>query len=139
MQLRLLFSRWTKLSSLLLMGGAMAWAAKLGVIISTNGRIIDTGAASILMTTGTLMLLVGSTGIGTYLCFNRAVWLRTIAILLSPVFVFGSILFLAKVTGPLFQNSSLWYAQQEGAIGVVAVVYMIVGFLLFKRYKPVIQ
>jgi hypothetical protein len=34
------------LASLLTISGRLAWRAKLAVIVTTNGRIIDTGAAA---------------------------------------------------------------------------------------------
>ena len=137
MQLKSLLSKWTQIAGLLLMGGALAWALKLGVIISTNGRIIDTGAAALFMKLGLIQFLVGSTGIGNYISQQRAAWVRTIAILLSPVIVFGSILLIGMAIGPLFQNSSVWYAPQEAPIGAAVIVYLAVGFLLYRSYKTV--
>ena len=137
MQPKLTFSRWIQIAGLFLIGGALAWTIKLGVIISTNGRIIDTGAAAFLMKTGLLMLFVGSTGIGARLSLNRPILLRTIAIILSPVVVFGSFLLFAMVTGPLFKNSKVWYAQQEAPIALAVVVYLAVGYLLYRSYKSV--
>jgi hypothetical protein len=139
MQLRSLFSKWTQVAGLLLMGGALAWTAKLCVIISTNGRIIDTGAAAFLMTTGLVMLAVGSTGIGTRLSLNRNVLLRIIAIILSPLVVFGSFLLFGMIIVPLFKNSSVWYAQQEAPIAIAVVLSFALGYVLYRSYKPVIQ
>jgi len=135
MQLKLLFSRWAQVAGLLLIGGTLAWAIKLAVIISTNGRIITTGAAALFMSIGIVLLLLGSTGIGYYLTRNRSVWVRAIAMLLSPALVFGSFILIGMVTTPLFENSSVWYAQQEAPIGVGAIVYMAVGYLLYRSGK----
>ena len=137
MQVKLLFSKWTRIAGLLLIGGALAWTIKLGVIISTNGKIIDTGAAALFMKIGLFFLAVGSTGIGNRLSHKQAVLLRIIAILLSPVVVFGSCLLFGMLTSPLFSNSSVWYAQQEAPIAFAAIVYLAVGFLLFRNYQPV--
>jgi hypothetical protein len=139
MQSKTLFSKWTQIASLLLIGGALAWALKLGVIISTNGRIIDTGAAALLMKIGLVMLVFGSTGIGSRLSADRKLWLRTIAIIVSPVVVFGLFLLFARLLGPLFKYSSLWYAQQEAPIALAVVFYMTIGYFLYKSYKPVLQ
>ena len=139
MQLRLLFSKWTQIAGLLLMAGALAWALKLGVIISTNGQIIDTGAAALLMKIGLFSLFVGSTGIGNRLSHSWPAALRVVAIVISPLLVFGSIFLLGMLTGPLFRNSSVWYAQQEAGIGVAAIVYLTAGFFLYRSYKSVPQ
>ena len=137
MQLKSLFSRWTQVAGLLLMGGALAWAIKLAVIISTNGRIIDTGAAALFMKIGLLLFAIGSTGIGNRISLNRNIFLRTIAILLSPVVVFGSFLLFGMISGPLAKNIEVWYAQQEAGIAVAAVAYIAIGYLLYKSWRPV--
>ena len=110
---------------------AIVWPVK------KNGKIIDTGAAALFMKIGLFFLAVGSTGIGNRLSHKQAVLLRIIAILLSPVVVFGSCLLFGMLTSPLFSNSSVWYAQQEAPIAFAAIVYLAVGFLLFRNYQPV--
>jgi hypothetical protein len=135
MQLKSVFSRWTQVAGVLLMGGALAWTIKLCIIIATNGRIINTGAAALLMKTGIVLLLVGSTGIGYRLSRNKALWLRIVSILLSPVVVFGSLLLLAIFFVPLFQHIDLWYAQEEAPIAIAVVVCMPIGYILKKSHK----
>ncbi len=135
MSLKLLFSKWTQIAGVLLMGGALAWTIKLGVIISTNGRIIDTGAAAMLMKIGLVMLLVGSTGIGSGLRMKSKPALRIITILLAPVVVIGLLFLLGAIIIPLLKDSSVWYAQQEAPIAIAVVVYMTIGYLLYKSRK----
>lgn len=137
MKLKLLFSNWTQIAGLLLIGGALAWTIKLGVIIATNGRIIDSGAAAFFMKIGILLLIIGSTGIGSRFSLHRALLLRTMAILLSPLVAFGSVFLIGLIICPLFENSSIWYAQQEAPIAIAVVVYFLVGYLLYRTYKPV--
>jgi hypothetical protein len=137
MQLKQLFSPWTRTAGLLLIGGALAWTIKLGVIISTNGRIIDTGASAISMNIGLLLLAVGSTGIGDRVSLTRATFLRITAILLSPALIFGSFFLFGMLTNPFFRNSSVWYAQQEAPIALAVVVYLVVGLFLYRSDKPV--
>ena len=135
MQLKSLFSRWTQVAGILLIGGALAWTIKLCIIIATNGRIIDTGAAALLMKIGIVLLLIGSTGIGHRLSRNRALWLRIISIILSPVVLFGALFLLGSFIVPLFQHIDLWYAQEEAPIAIAVVICMPVGYLLYKSYK----
>jgi hypothetical protein len=137
MQLKSLFSQWTRVAGLLLMGGALAWTIKLCIIIATNGRIINTGAAALLMKVGIVLLLVGSTGIGNRLSRNRKLWLRIISIMLSPVVVFGSLMLIGTLIVPSFQHIDLWYAQQEAPIALAVVVCMPIGYILYKSYKSV--
>jgi hypothetical protein len=137
MQLKSLFSKWTQVAGLLLMGGALAWTIKLCIIIATNGRIINTGAAALLMKVGIVLLLVGSTGIGNRLSRNRKLWFRIVAIILSPVVVFGSLILIGTFIVPLFQHIDLWYAQQEAPIALAVVICMPIRYILYKSYKSV--
>ena len=130
--LKVFFSSWTQVAGVLLMSGALAWALKLTVIISTNGRIIDTGAAALFMKIGLLTLVVGSTGIGNYLSNNKAILWRALAILLSPVVVFGSFLLIGTLLAPLFQHTGIWYAPQEAPIAAIVLIYAVIGYLLFR-------
>ena len=137
MQLKSFFSQWTKVAALLLIGGAVAWIIKLGVIVSTNGAVIDTGAAALFMKIGLVLLLIGSTGIGNRLSKNRQPFLRIIAIVLSPVILIGLIFLFGFIMGPLFKNTSIWYAEQEAPILIAVMVSLVVGSLLLKSYKQV--
>ena len=143
MQLKTIFSKWTQIAGLLLIGGAIAWTIKLSVIIATNGQVIDTGAAALFMKVGLLMLGIGSTGIGYRLSLHRSLLLRTAAIMLSPVVMFATFLLFAKLISPLLStvlnSSDVWYAQQEAPIVLAVVFYLSIGYLLFRSYKPVSQ
>lgn len=136
MELKTISSKWTQVAGLLLIGGAVAWILKLGVIIFTNGRIIDTGAAALLMKIGLLLLIVGSTGIGNYFCQNRTYLLRILAIIISPIVVFGSFLLFAMITTPLLENitvwNAMWYAQEETPIALAVIYYLTIGGILYR-------
>jgi hypothetical protein len=138
MQKRLLFQKWTKTAGLLLMGGALAWAIKLSVIISTNGRIIDTGAAALFMKIGLVLLLIGSTGIGSWLSYHRTLLLRIIAIVISPALLFGILLLFGTFVSPLAKTIDVWYAQQEAPIALAVILCLAIGFLLYKSYLPLL-
>ena len=58
--------------------------------------------------------------------------------MVSPVIVFGSLVLIGITVGPLFQNSSVWYASQEAPIGVSVIVYLAIGYLLYRNSKTVI-
>ena len=137
MHFKSFFSNWTQVAGLLLMGGALAWTIKLCIIIATNGRIIDTGAAALLMKIGIVLLVVGSTGIGNRLSRNRALWVRIISIVFSPIIVFGTLMLIGTFIVPLFRHVDLWYAQQEAPIALAVVFCMPLGYILYKSYKSV--
>jgi hypothetical protein len=132
-KLKLILSNWTQIAGLILISGAVAWAIKLIIIISTNGRIINTGAAAFFMTAGLLMLILGSTGIGLRLSRGRHVFLQGLAVVLSPALMFGSFILFSTITNPLLTGSSIGYAQEEAPIGLAVIVYLIVGYFLIKK------
>ncbi|WP_205504608.1 hypothetical protein [Rufibacter psychrotolerans] len=137
MKARLANQDWTQVAGVLLLAGAMAWALKLAVIISTDGRVITTGAAAFLMKVGLVLLAVGSTGIGHRVSLQRAVVVRVLALLLSPAVGFGLFLLFAKVATPILVNPLLaghdiWYAQQEAPIALAVLFYLTLGLLLLK-------
>jgi hypothetical protein len=136
MELKRIFANWTAIASVILIGGSLAWAIKLTVIISTNGRIIDTGAAALLMKIGILLLLIGSTSLGSGISTNRSLFLRVVSFLLSPVFLFGTCFLLTTALNPLVKDSSVWYAAQELPIAVVVVVCLPLGVFLYNRFRP---
>jgi hypothetical protein len=137
-KLKLIFSQWIQIAGLMLIIGALAWTIKLIIIISTDGRIIDTGAAAFFMKVGLLMLIPGSTGIGLRLTVKRNIFLRVIAIILSPALMFGSFILFSAITNPLFNGSSIPYAQEEAPIGLAVIVYLIVGYILVNSKKTIL-
>lgn len=137
MNIKSLFSNWTRVAAILLIGGALAWTIKLGVIIATDGRIITTGAASFFMKVGLIMLFVGSTGLGNRLSQNHTILIRTVAILLSPAIIIGLSLVLVTIINPIFENSQVWYAQQEAPIGVVAILGFVIGSFLYRSDQKI--
>jgi hypothetical protein len=135
MQLKLLFQNWTRIAATLLLAGALAWTAKLSVIIATNGKVITSGAAALFMQIGIVLLLIGSTGFGTWLAAKRQTFLRILAIVLSPAFLVASVYLLSSFVVPLFQNSAVWYAQQEVPIALAVIVSGTLGIFLHKRNR----
>lgn len=128
-----LFAQWNRVAGYLLIAGALAWMFKLVVIVSTNGRIIDSGPAAILMTAGLILLFVGSTGIGFYIARTRGVVIRIVSILLSPALLFGSFLLMGMLSEPLFRDSIFWYAPQEAPIGLAVLLSLAVGLRLSRN------
>ena len=139
MQPKLFFANWTQLAAVLLISGAIAWIIKLSVIVSTNGQVIDTGAAALFMKIGIILLAVGSTAIGSRLSANKATWLRVVAIVLSPVLLFAAFFAVGFIATPLFKNISLWYAQQEAPIAIAVVVSLLIGIALYRNYQPAVR
>src|SRR5690606_1910718 len=59
--------------------GAVAWLAKVGVIVATDGRVTDDGVAGLLFGIGGALLLAGAVGLGVELTRERPAMVRTAA------------------------------------------------------------
>jgi hypothetical protein len=56
--------RWLMLAAVLMINGRLAWLAKLAVIVATDRRISDTGAADAFYLLGWALLALEATGFG---------------------------------------------------------------------------
>jgi len=133
------FAQWNRVAGYLLIAGALAWMFKLVVIVSTNGRIINTGPAAVLMTAGLILLFVGSTGIGFQFARTRGIFVRIVSILVSPALLFGSFILCGMMSEPLFRDSVFWYAPQEAPIGIAVLLSLAVGLFLSKKRVEMVR
>lgn len=134
-----IFAQWNRVAGYLLIAGALAWMFKLIVIVSTNGRIIDTGPAAILMTAGLILLFIGSTGIGFSIARTRGIVIRIVSILISPALLFGSFLLMGTISEPLFRDSIFWYAPQEAPIALAVLLSLAVGLRLSRNRAEMVS
>ena len=134
-----IFAQWNRVAGYLLIAGALAWMFKLVVIVSTNGRIINTGPAAVLMTAGLILLFIGSTGIGFSLARTRGMVIRAVSILLSPALLFGAFIFMGMISEPLFRDSVFWYAPEEAPIGLAVLLSLAVGLRLSRSREQMVK
>jgi len=73
--------KWPIYASALLMAGGLSWLVKIGVIVATDGRIMTTGPAALLMSTGLVLLPLGAAGVGAWLARRTHLVLRVLATL----------------------------------------------------------
>jgi hypothetical protein len=110
---------------------------KLWVIITTDGRVVATGAAGAFFDFGFYSLMVGSTGVGLRLAMNLENTLRVTLAVVSP-FVFGvlfaifsAIGYALVAIGRVIAGDTLpSYLLEEGGIFVSAVVGFVAGIWL---------
>lgn len=81
--------------------GALAWLAKVGVIVATDGRITDEGPAALLFGIGGLLLLVGIAAMAVHLTRRQPVWVRAIAAIGGAGALAVSVIGLTIVAGAL--------------------------------------
>ncbi len=110
---------------------------KLWVIVSTDGRVVATGAAGAFFDLGFYSLLVGSTGLGVRLTRNQEPALRGVAAVGSPVvFILSFALFsgigyaILAVGGAFAGISPPSYLLEEAGIFISAVVWLAIGLAL---------
>ena len=131
-------SRWLiATAGLVLVVGAMAWLAKIGVIIATDGRVTHTGAAGSSFTIGLWLLAVGAAGLGLRLARNLDLALRVMFTVGFPFvfvfsfFVFSAIGYVIVAGARLIVGDALpRYMLGEAGILISAVVWMVIGAVL---------
>jgi hypothetical protein len=132
-------ARWTHIAGRFAVGGAVAWLAKIAVIVASDGRIIDTGAAAWLMRCGLVGLFVGATGVTLWLARHRGTWTRLAAILLSPAVVATSLVACGALAALLVRTfvgtRGPAYVGQEAGIVVAALGWLAIGGALLRHVR----
>lgn len=128
---------WIAVAGTLLVVGGLAWISKLWVVVTTDGRVVATGAAGAFFDLGLYALLVGSTGLGVRLAMGQEPAMRTfVAVGALVAFFFSFALFTAigyalVAAGRAVVGDALpAYLLEEGGIFIAAVVWLAVGVWL---------
>jgi hypothetical protein len=127
--------RWKRASGFLLVAGGVAWLAKLSVIVATDGRATDTGAAWLFFVTGLVLLPLGAVGAGAGLAARRGVPLRILGGLAGLVVFFFSFAVLGDVLKAAVGDRGPAYAGDEIGILVAALVWLGVGLWILARAR----
>lgn len=128
---------WIAIAGTALVFGGVAWLLKLWVIVSTDGRVVATGAAGALFDLGFYLLLAGSAGLGLRLMINHEPAMRGVAAVASPVaFILSFNVFLGighptlATAGVIVGEALPSYLLEEGGILLSALVWSLVGIWL---------
>lgn len=125
---------WERWAPVVLLVGAVAWLAKMGVIVATDGRVDSTGAAAVFFIGGILLMATGATAVGLRLTRGRAGWVRSLAIVLSLLAFFVSFVVLDSIAKPTLGELGPSYMSDEAGILVTAIFwFLIAGALLRTR------
>ncbi len=132
-----LWKWWIAIAGIAFIAGGVAWLLKLWVIVTTDGRVVATGAAATFLELGLGLLLVGSTGVGLRLAINQEPSMRVVLavaspLLFMPAFLMFSVIGYALVAiGRIMAGEAVPdYLLEEGGIFVSAVVGIAVGLWL---------
>jgi len=109
--------RWIKVATIMGIIGAIAWLAKVCVILAIEGEQTDTGLPGLLFTVGFIGLAIGSTAIGASLAAGRRRRVTLLAASVSPLVVM--LLFVAMQASLLTLLDGLEPHYVRDEIGVV--------------------
>ncbi len=126
---------WERWASVVLLLGAASWLAKMAVIFSTDGRVIDTGAASVFYLAGVALMALGVTAVGLHFTRPAATWIRIVAMLASVIGFFVSYFVIDAVARPTLGQVGPDYMPDEAGILLTAIFWLIVAVVLI-RARP---
>jgi hypothetical protein len=125
--------RWIRAATALVLGGAAAWLAKLGVIVVTDGEQTDTGAAAAFYLTGFALLLLGSAALGLWLARHRSAAVRLASVLAGPLVFVVSMNAIDGAAKAVLGDLGPSYARDEWGILFAAIVWLTVGLAVVPR------
>jgi hypothetical protein len=123
------------LASGLLTAGGLSWLVKIGVIVATDGRVIDTGPAAVLMTAGIVLLLLGAAGTGAWLVGRRHPALHVLAAVGGVATLVAGSVGLGWVGTTLLRGVGPAYFDAEAGLLVVALLWSAVGLAALARAR----
>jgi hypothetical protein len=104
-----------RIAGALLGAGGTAWLAKLVVISVTDGKVVDSGPASLFFVLGLALLVAGAATAGVALTSGRPAALRVAAAVLAPVAFLA--LFMTVLEGAgraLLATEGTWWYEEVG-------------------------
>lgn len=124
--------RWIQIGSIAAALGGLSWLAKIAIIIATEGKVNDEGAAALFYILGVALMAIGSTAVGVRLANRRSSLLLIGAVVLSPVVFFVSSSVLDGIAKPLLENRGPAYWEDEAGIVVTALIWLLLGITLLR-------
>lgn len=124
--------RWIQIGSIAAALGGLSWLAKIAIIIATEGKVNDEGAAALFYILGVALMAIGSTAVGVRLANRRSSLLLIGAVVLSPVVFFVSSSVLDGNAKPLLENRGPAYWEDEAGIVVTALIWLLLGITLLR-------
>jgi hypothetical protein len=119
--------KWPILASGLLVAGGLSWLVKVGVIVATDGRIITTGPAALLMSAGLVLLVLGAAGAGAWLARRAHVALRAVAALAAVGVLIACCVALGWGGSALFRGYGPAYVAEEAGLLAAALLWCGLG------------
>ena len=129
-------SVWERWAPVVLLAGAISWLAKMVVIFATDGRVDSTGAAAVFFIGGIPLMAIGATAVGLWLSRGRALWIRSVSIVISFLAFFVSFVILDSIAKPTLGEVGPSYMTDEAGILVTAIFWLLVAAALLRTRPP---
>ena len=128
-------SRWLVLASLSLLAGGLSWLIKIGVIVGTDGRVITTGPAAMLMSSGIIFLLLGAAAAGVGLAREAHLILRVVAAFGAAAVLVACCVAVGWAASRLADGYGPAYVAQEIGIFVDGLLWFAIGIVGLRRVQ----
>ena len=119
--------KWPILASGLLMAGGLSWLIKIAVIVATDGRVMTTGPAALLMSAGLVLLPLGAAGLGAWLARRTHVVVRALAALAAVGALMACSVALGIGASALVRGRGPAYWAEEAGILAAGLLWGTVG------------
>ena len=116
--------------------GGVAWLAKIGVIVATDGRVMTTGAAAWLMRAGLLAWVLAAGATALWLTRRRGTATRVAAVLGSPVAAAAVLFVVGTLATAAIGRRGPAYLHEEFGILVIGALGLALGAATLRRAAP---
>ena len=114
--------------------GGAAWLLKFAVIVATDGRVDDTGAAAVFFVLGAVLMAVGAATLTLRAARGRGTAIA--AALLAPLLWAASFMVLDPLAQGAVGDAGPSWLQDESAIALTGAVWLAVGLVSRRRREP---
>lgn len=125
--------RWIGIGAWLAVAGGIAWLAKLAVIVATDGRTDDEGAAAVFYLTGFVLLALGSTAVGALVAGDRSRAVLIAGVVPSPLLFIASFALLQAVGQAIVGDRGPAFVLDEIGILLTALCWLAIGLAVTNR------
>ena len=127
--------KWPLVASGLLLAGGLSWVVKIAIIVATDGRIITTGPAALLMSAGLVLLPLGAAGLGAWLARRTHLVLRALAAVAAVGVLVACSVALGTGATALVRGHGPAYATEEAGVLAAGLLWSGLGAAALARVR----
>lgn len=125
---------WLRIATGLVLAGAVAWLAKLGVVVATETTSGNIGTAAFFLA-GFFLLLLGAAALGVWLTRTLHVLVRLAAGLIGALVFFVSMNVIDSGAKSILGTVGPHYIRDEWGILAAAITWLLVGLAAVRRAR----